>query len=281
MPGTLRWTFTVNNPGEWRPTFIDNLMAYMIYETEVGEEGTTHIQGYVRFKNRKELNSAKRLICERAHLEPARGTEAQNRDYCSKDLNDVHEYGQFDGDAGRQGRRTDLEAVASSIKFGSSLQTIAATHSAEWIKYHSGITSLHQILQPEPPAVRNVTTTYIHGLTGVGKSHRIHTQYPGGYTIRAGRGPFDQYERQEVVIFEEFDDGQWPITDMLMYLDKWPCTLNCRYNNKKAFWTKVFIISNLPPSQLYILTPTERRDAFMRRLTSVVEILNKDQILFF
>lgn len=127
MSRSARWCFTVNNPETWRPEFFSPEMNYLIWEKEVGEQGTTHIQGYVRFKVRKTLQGAKRLICEQAHMEPARGSEGDNIAYCSKDRalagGDWAEYGTADPEI-RQGRRTDLEAVISDVISGMSSQIL-------------------------------------------------------------------------------------------------------------------------------------------------------------
>lgn len=115
-----RWCFTVNNPGEWRPTYSAATMDYIVWEVEHVDDGTPHIQGYVRFKRTRDMASAKRLLCERAHVEPARGSEEQNRVYCTKEGDDAEhgEQGVYDAQAGKQGRRTDLETVAERIRLG-------------------------------------------------------------------------------------------------------------------------------------------------------------------
>lgn len=86
MSRTQRWIFTVPNPGTWRPTFNATSMSYLVWEMETcPTTGTPHIQGYVRTVQRKTLRTMKALLHETAHLEPARGSEEENRNYCSKD----------------------------------------------------------------------------------------------------------------------------------------------------------------------------------------------------
>ena len=83
--------------------------------------GTPHIQGYVRFKVRKTMAGAKRLLDVQAHLEPARGSEGENIKYCSKDRlicgDDWGEHGVADPEI-KQGRRSDLEGVIKDVKGG-------------------------------------------------------------------------------------------------------------------------------------------------------------------
>lgn len=51
---------------------------------EVGESGTAHLQGFIKFKEMKRLSAVKKLL-PRAHWEAAKGSDQQNLDYCSKE----------------------------------------------------------------------------------------------------------------------------------------------------------------------------------------------------
>lgn len=55
-----------------------------IYGFEKGENGTPHIQGYVRFKNQKGFKALKKLL-PTAHFEKAKGSDRDNFKYCSKE----------------------------------------------------------------------------------------------------------------------------------------------------------------------------------------------------
>lgn len=85
---TRRACFTLNN---WTEEESQNLKDFLtskgglwIIGKEVGEGGTPHLQGYVRFKNQRIF---KDLFNHnpRIHWEKCKGTEAQNIKYCSKD----------------------------------------------------------------------------------------------------------------------------------------------------------------------------------------------------
>lgn len=98
MQRARRWCFTIFKEGEeerdWKNIFGGNPINYMI----VGEETcpTTqriHYQGYVRFNNRMYFSKLKRMV-PTAHLEIARGTERENKRYCSKEGKIIHEEGE-------------------------------------------------------------------------------------------------------------------------------------------------------------------------------------------
>ena len=59
---SMRWCFTLNKPGDWRPVFKPEHMAYLVYQLERGEQGTLHVQGYVRFHNRKRIQTVKNVL---------------------------------------------------------------------------------------------------------------------------------------------------------------------------------------------------------------------------
>jgi len=96
-PQSTRWVFTLNNYTNDQVLHLQQLapaVKYLIFGREVGEAGTPHLQGFVIFKERKRLTSAKNLISNQAHLEVARGTSEQASDYCKKEGN-FEEFGSF------------------------------------------------------------------------------------------------------------------------------------------------------------------------------------------
>lgn len=109
-----RWCFTLNNYSAEELTNLQQLfrdttkVKYGCYGLETAPgTGTPHVQGYVVCCTNKRLRGIKRLLGARVHCELARGSHAQNREYCSKEGGTFFESGSY----GQQGRRTDLEAL--------------------------------------------------------------------------------------------------------------------------------------------------------------------------
>lgn len=94
--------------------------------------------------------------------------------------------------------------------------------------------------------------------------------YENCYRVTDYKHPFDTYDGQDVIIFEEFRSGL-KHGDMLNYLDGYPLLLPCRYFNRQACYTKVFIITNIPPDEQYVNIDRETREAFFRRIHKVRE----------
>lgn len=276
-----RWTFVVNNPEEWRPVYDERTMDYLVWQHEIAPTtGTPHIQGYVRFKCKKRMTTVKSTMPIQVHLEQARADEEQNRTYCTKEGGtETTELGTYDPEQGRQGRRTDLRQAVQTLQRTNSLTEVAVQHPETFVRYHNGLGALHRALRPPPPPSRDIIAMILWGPTNVGKTHRIRSRYPGIYTVVAGRGPFDTYHDQEVVLFDEFRPDDWQITDMNRYLDKWPCDLNCRFYNRTALWTRVFICANKDPDSWWPNDNYLLRDAFFRRVLVIYEITNKEDII--
>jgi len=99
--------------------------------------------------------------------------------------------------------------------------------------------------------------------------------YGNCYRVTDYKHPFDTYDGQDVIIFEEFRGGL-KHGDMLNYLDGYPLLLPCRYFNRQACYTKVFIITNIPPDAQYLNVDDASRNAFFRRITKIVRIRCED-----
>ncbi len=147
--------------------------------------------------------------------------------------------------------------------------------------YPSAYTKLAQIDQLRQMVVRekyknqwrDLEVTYIWGESGTGKTRSVMEKYgyENVYRVSSYDHPFDQYKGQDVILFDEFRSSLG-LADMLSYLDGYPLELPCRYTNRQACYTKVYIISNIPLSRQYgwmIEREYESVKAFYRRIHHV------------
>ena len=128
---------------------------------------------------------------------------------------------------------------------------------------------------------RKIDVTYLYGETGVGKTRGVMEKYgyANVYRVTNYQHPFDGYRGQDVLLFEEFRSNL-PIGDMLVYLDGYPTQLPCRYADKSACFTKVYIISNIALERQYPTIQLEQCQtwrAFCRRITRVIEKTVEDE----
>lgn len=81
-----RWCFTLNN---WCIMDLGTIIRYFgdmpyIIGEEKGASGTPHLQGYIEFEHPRDFEALKKLS-PRAHWEKAKGNQASNVKYCSKE----------------------------------------------------------------------------------------------------------------------------------------------------------------------------------------------------
>jgi len=139
---STRFCFTTNNPTPAAEQAIISLLQsdgvrYGIFGRERGANGTPHLQGFLIFHQNRRFNAVRGLL-PGSHIERARGTSVQARDYCKKD-GDFTEHGDFPD---TQGRRSDLEellewATAFESEHGRppSSPDVAVHHPRAFLKY--------------------------------------------------------------------------------------------------------------------------------------------------
>ena len=285
-----KWQLTINNPVDKGFTH-DRIRAelaslksiiYWCMADEIGENGTYHTHIYLQGKGAVRFSTIKKHF-DGAHMEMGKGTALQNREYITKsgkwEQDKKHETcveGTFEewGElpVERQGSRNDLADLHAMIKEGLSDFDILEQMPEAMLQL-SNIQLTRQVIVQEKykSTWRDLTCSYIYGDTGTGKTRSIMEKYgyQNVYRVTDYLHPFDNYKGQDVIIFEEFRSS-FRISDMLNYLDGYPLELPCRYANKYACYTKVYIISNIPLSEQYRNQPVESFHAFLRRIHSVL-----------
>lgn len=289
---TRKWQLTLNNPVEKGFTHdrIREIMEessgvlYWCMSDEIGEEGTYHTHVYVQYKNAVMFSTMKKRF-DGGHFEMAKGTAKENMEYVSKTgkwLKDkkhetsvpdtFEEFGELPME--RQGKRNDLGDLYAMIKDGFSNYEILEQMPESLLNLDRIEMARQTILQEKYKTCwRDVSVTYIHGSTGLGKTRSIMEQYGYENVFRVTDyvHPFDSYKGQDVVIFEEFRSSI-RLSEMLTYLEGYPIELPCRYANKMACFTKIYIITNISIGEQY---PTVQIDnygdwlAFVRRIKRI------------
>ena len=247
--------------------------SYMVCQLEKAPEtGQLHLQGYIQFTQNKRLSFVKKLN-DKAHWETRKASHEAARDYCKKAdtrVNGPWELGEEL--VPKQGKRTDWAEVSTKISQGCTKKQILQDH-PHLAPCARGIDALIDAHRKDPPLMRDMDIWYLYGPTNTGKTHRAMTTFPKAYVTKGkyfeGK-TFDRYEGQEVLIMDEWSPYEWDLTLMNGLLDKWPCPLQCRYQNKDACWTKVIILSNFKPEECYPASNLLQRGTFDRRLAHKV-----------
>lgn len=311
MAGESRkWLITINNPlehGFSHEEIINQLshfknLIYYCFCDEIGDEcETLHTHLYFVLRSGVPWERIDRLF-PNCHRDKVYGTSAESRAYVLKDGEKFHkdesghyEYSDSHGSLHigtnysdtftefgtipleHQGKSKDYEIVMQMVNEGKSdAEIIDACPSA-----YTKIEDIQRVRSLYRDAAfvdswRQLSVTYIFGATGSGKTRSVMEEfgYRNVYRVTDYKHPFDSYDGQDVLIFEEFRSGI-KHGDMLNYLDGYPLLLPCRYFNRQACYTKVFIISNIPPTEQYTGVDPESRKAFFRRIHKVVEYVGQ------
>lgn len=289
-----KWLLTINNPKEHGFTHeqikiilqsVKNI-SYWCMCDEIGQNNTYHTHLFIYRVNQMRFSQIKKLF-PTAHIDYCRGTTQDNRNYIRKEGNyadslkaetnlkeTFEEFGECPEE--RQGARNDLTELYDMIKDGMSDYEILEVN-PNYMKRLETIERTRQIVrfkEFKEKLREDIHVEYRYGASGTGKSRSIYDTYgfKNVYRITDSKYPFDGYSGQDVIVFEEFYSSDWKFKDMLNLLDIYPISLPCRYNNKQACYTKVFINTNVPIEKQY--TEIQRESpgswkAFCRRISCI------------
>lgn len=297
-PSSRKFQLTINNPGDHGFTHerIRTILSdfsgviYWCMCDEIGEQGTPHTHVYVVFKNSTMFDTMHRRFYG-AHIEQAHGKHQENRDYVRKEgkwLNDAkhetnladtfEEWGELPPD--RRHSETQADRIVQMIRDGKTNAEILEECPTAYSKI-AHIEQTRQTLLAE--RYKDEWVTYLWGDTAAGKTRSVMEKYGYSkvYRVTDYSHPFDGYKGQDVIIFEEFRSSL-AIGYMLNFLDGYPIDLPCRYSNKVACYTNVFIISNISLEQQYPNVQVDNPEtwaAFCRRIHHVEHMTNNFVLL--
>jgi len=277
-----KWFLTINNP-EDKGTTIDNVEERLktlksvqggFIAGETGKEGIYHLHAYVCCSSPIRFSTLRKHFNE-AHIEIAKGSNQQIRDYIFKEGSENHRhFGDIPNE--RPGARMSAsEQLRDMVAQGMSDNEIVMEKASN-MHHLTTIERYRQILRKEEygKKCRNVEVMYIEGATGVGKTQWVYDHYgfDDVYMIDDyGPNSYDEYEGEGVLVLDEFE-GQIDTSYLRKLLDKFPLRLKSRYKNKYACFTKIIIISNTPLKLQYRdiqSVDPESWKAILRRINKV------------
>lgn len=116
-------------------TFDDNLVAYVIYQTEEAPSTKKiHWQGYIELKKALSFSKVQGILGSNAHLEPRKGTQQQAIDYCCKIKSQIEKPFEW-GIKKMQGNRSDLDSIYDAIIDGCTEKEILHLFEGHAIRY--------------------------------------------------------------------------------------------------------------------------------------------------
>lgn len=262
------WCFTLNNPTneEWAK-LLTMRAPYWVCGDEVGESGTPHVQGYVQFGKVVRFSAAKQFICDRAHLEPAKGTPEQASDYCKKD-GKYQEFGELS--TAKKGGDMEKKRHADSIELAKKgeFDAIAELAPDLYLRYYSTYKRIRMDSLPSPEPLAVLDNYWYYGETGTGKSRRAREENPGYYLKNINKW-WDGYIDQPCVIIEEWSPHV--VMGLQQKLKEWadhhPFTAEVKGGTTVLRPPKIIVTSNYRMEECFldpaVLEPIKRRFKFV------------------
>lgn len=254
----------------------DSQIKYVVFQCEKGESGTPHIQGYISFHKTVRLGQVKRYVGARAHCEVARGSPAQNEEYCTKP--DGRIAGPFRGGVPPrgQGARSDLHEFATAVLGGVASAKLAEDFPVQMLKYSSHAQALKAAATAPRSRDANITCYVIIGATGVGKTKYVYDWCENNnkgmpYAKSITNKWWDGYAYEPVVLFDDMsDDTTIPITEYLRIIDRYPHRVEIKGGHTQVTSTYFFFTSNTHPRDWFPKASENHLAAFMRRVTKLI-----------
>lgn len=287
-----KWQLVINEPLEkgYTHTIIKEKLAlfksisYYCLSDEMGQaEHTFHTHIFFFCTNPVRFGMIKKRFYE-AHIERANGTCEENRIYIAKEgkwkdlKGDTIVEGSFEEfgtlPVERQGARGDLEEIYQFVLDGLTNAEILDRRPSTMMCLDKIEKARQTVREAEYRNVfRDLEVIYTFGATGTGKTRHIMETYGYEcvYRVTEYEHPFDSYMGQDVLLLDEFHSSI-SLPQMLTLCEGYPMMLPCRYADRVACFTKVYIVSNLPLDKQYQNGQCRDSDTFaalLRRIDKV------------
>lgn len=281
-----RWcitSFHLDDYESWKKLEDSEKVGYMIYQQELcTSTKKAHIQAYIEVKTKRTMGGIKKILNSlTVHLEPSKGTAAQNQDYCSKSRTKNTKFPVVEfGLPMKQGERNDLEGVYARIKEGATEWDILDEFPSIFIKFIKGINKARGIfIRKHLSHWRKIPVYVFYGVTRSGKTSRVYKlEEPSEVfklTIKqSGNVWFDGYTGQDVLLIDDFY-GQIKVSYLLQLLDGFIQNCEIKGGHVWSNWSKIYITSNSHPREWYsywTTCPDSIADAIGERITEITEI---------
>ena len=286
------WVGTWNNPKMTDDEFLEHLksleakqlLQYAIFQREQGESGTIHFQFFVNFKNKQYFSKLKKeYLPPGCHFAPMRSTANLCKNYCSKvetRISGPYEVGEFKDER----QRTDLYEAIKLLDDGMPFELVAQAYPTQSVMYAQKLKDRERdnIDFKLKSLARNIEITYIYGPPRAGKTTYVNAQVNFDFNNifvveNYGEFMFTGYDKQKVILFDEFIGQVKPIAKMNKLLEPFPKRLNVKGGMVQAGYEKVFIVSNYPLNQLYQDCKSEQYESFKAFCQRIHKIVRFDK----
>lgn len=269
--------------------------VYLCYQPEIAPTtGTKHLQGYLCLISPRTLRGVKQTVfgTERmrgVHLEIARGTKDECRNYCSKDESrdpeagfGYCEFGTFEDVPCRrgQGARNDIAAAVAVITAGGELREVATDHPEVFVRYHRGLSALQSAIHAKPRVreegglFRTPRVLWYHGSTGSGKTHAVFEEIGDQeyYMKPPGNAWWDGYRGENIVILDDFRGNWFTFAYLLRLLDKYPMQVEVKGGYVHFAANIIYVTCPRSPTDLFASLEDRAEGSVAQLLRRITEV---------
>lgn len=260
--------FTINNPESnldpyWWTEDEQTNTKFVVWQLEMGDSGTPHLQGYMELKTSKRLRQIQAMEgLMGGHFETRKGTKSQAVDYCKKEEGRLEgpwywpDQQTVDASLSGQGQRTDLERFTTSLTAGAQDRELALEQPVTFLKFSQHAQRFRMALGNRVRDHRvPVNLTFVIGPTRTGKSYYLAENYPKGseyYWAQPGKGQWwDSYQGQHTVVFDEMRDSWFPWSYLLRLWDNKPLQVEVKGAYIEMLATNFIVSTNIHPKRWY------------------------------
>ena len=250
------WVFTNNNFITSTLDVLPEKIRFIVWQTEQAPSTEHHhLQGYLQLHSKARLSTVKSLIAGAFGGSPscqiARGTAEQNIAYCTKE--ETRLFGPWQmGAPVTAGQRTDLEAACALIKANKTLEEVAESLPATYVRYHRGLGSLRTILAGSLGKMRSTfRLVYLWGAPGCGKTSAARIRWPDAYWLTENKEAWmGTYDGQTTIVVDDFA-GIMPLQHVLRLCQPQPYEAPVKGGHTWVGASTVVLISNQDPDSWY------------------------------
>lgn len=245
MSRSHNYVFTHNNYDD--TTMEDSIECqYIIYGKEVGESGTPHLQGFIRFTQQKSLKQAIKHL-PGCHVEVAKCLDEAIQ-YCKKE-GDFTERGRAPVNNKRKGEM-EVERYEEAYKLAKTgdLENIPKDI---LIRHYGALNKIKEANQLKPPSLSVLNNRWLYGPPGSGKTSLAHREYPDAY-LKGLTKWWNGYTGQPVVIIDDMDPCHRVLTQELKeWAHHYPFPAETKGGEKCIRPEKIIVTSNYSIDQIW------------------------------
>ncbi len=262
------WFFTGNNPKEEGDAFYASkldanpVVEYAKFQREVGEEGTEHLQGVIKFTNQRTLSALRRNnpfdVGVKWHWEIPRSKRACLTYVCKESTRMEGHVPIEVGAVPQQGKRNDIKAGITLMqeKPNASWSDLGMENQAI-PKYMTFFQKVK--LEKQPKRKWKCEGSWLYGPTGGGKSYMA-MDTPSRYKKPHNKW-WDGYKGETRIVIDDFSGGI-SVTQLKLWCDEYECQVETKGGHVQLLAREVVITSNHPPWNVF----TNVREADMMAL---------------